>query len=640
MKKTKKTRWSVIILSILMIIMTTTGNVSATELDTDTGNVSDIYLQDNESESSAPFGTEAMENIEEGTEEESAEETQESILEEENLSDSGVETVVEKESLETYGILPTVKYQAHVQSYGWMNWEKNGSIGGTSGLAKRLEAVKIQLENTTVSGEIEYRTHVQSYGWMSWVSDGAVSGTEGLEKRVEAIQIRLTGEMAEQYDIYYRLHVQSFGWLGWAMNGEAAGTAGYAKRAEAIQIVLVEKGGAAPGNTNEAYKENLKVTYQTHVQTYGWQDEVSNGESSGTTGEAKRLEAIKIKLENHSLISGSIEYQVHCQSYGWMDWVTEGNEAGTTGSGKRLEAVKIRLTGNMADEYDIYYRVHCQNFGWTGWAKNGDPCGSEGYAKRLEAIEICLVEKDGTAPGSTENTFYNYNPAYWGIDVSSYQGAVNWSKAKADGVEFAMIRITKKNTDTSSSLTVMEDPYFKKNAQGALANGIKIGGYVYVYASTPEEAKAEAEYAISLMKGYNFTYPIAFDLEEEEHMTTAAKLNNMAMAKAFCSTMEAAGYKTMVYGSPSKLRDAFDYDSLASSYEIWLARYRWDLIDTYIENGMDFSDEDTRKMVYDTGYEGGNWTNLKNVQIWQFSSLGRVSGISGNVDLNLCYKVY
>ena len=105
-----------------------------------------------------------------------------------------------------------------------------------------------------VSGNIEYQTHVQAYGWeKSWKKNGQLSGTSGKAKRLEAVKIRLTGEVKNKYDVYYRVHAQSYGWLGWAKNGEKAGTEGLAKRLEAIQIVLVEKGGAAPGSTNKFF---------------------------------------------------------------------------------------------------------------------------------------------------------------------------------------------------------------------------------------------------------------------------------------------------------------------------------------------------------------------------------------------------
>ena len=83
----------------------------------------------------------------------------------------------------------------------------------------------------------------------------------------------------------------------------------------------------------------------------------------------------------------------------------DGAMSGTSGQAKRLEAIQIRLTGEMAQHYDIYYRVHAQTYGWLGWAKNGEKAGTEGLAKRLEAIQIVLVEKGGAAPGSTEKTF-------------------------------------------------------------------------------------------------------------------------------------------------------------------------------------------------------------------------------------------
>jgi uncharacterized protein YjdB len=92
---------------------------------------------------------------------------------------------------------------------------------------------------------------------MDWVSDGALSGTSGQSKRLEAIQIQLTGEAANNYDIYYRVHAQNVGWMDWAKNGESAGTAGFSYRLEAIQIVLVNKGAAAPGSTVQSFEQAL-----------------------------------------------------------------------------------------------------------------------------------------------------------------------------------------------------------------------------------------------------------------------------------------------------------------------------------------------------------------------------------------------
>lgn len=296
-----------------------------------------------------------------------------------------------------------IAYSSHVQSYGWENQESyDGQTSGTVGSAKRLEAIKIR-NNTDVQGSVEYKVHCQSYGWLDWVMDDDIAGVTGQGKRLEAIRIRLTGELAQKYDVYYRVHAQSFGWLGWAKNGETAGSLNYSKRLEAIQIILVEKNGTAPGATTGSYRTPGSICYTTHVQSYGWQPASYDGALSGTTGKAKRLEAIRIV--NLTGLDGAIMYRVHVQSYGWQNWVQNGQTSGTTGSGKRLEAIQIRLTGEMEQTYDVYYRVHAQTFGWLGWAKNGEPSGTAGYAKRLEGIQIVLVPKGGPAPGSTNRAY-------------------------------------------------------------------------------------------------------------------------------------------------------------------------------------------------------------------------------------------
>lgn len=297
-----------------------------------------------------------------------------------------------------------VKYQTYVNGSGWQAAVENGATNGTTGQAKSLEALKVTITDSDYDGGIKYETYMQTYGWNGEKSNWAEAGLAGGGKRLEAVRMSLEGEIAEHYDIYYRAYVQSYGWLDWAKNGQEAGTFDYAKRMEAIQIKLVEKGGAAPGETDTPSKQAV-LKYSTHVQTYGWKGWSFDGEQSGTTGQAKRLEAIKIDFAN-SKYAGKLRYKTHVQTYGWEDnWTKGGQIAGTTGQAKRLEAIQIELTDEMAEQYDIYYRVHSQTYGWLGWAKNGESAGTEGLAKRLEAIEIRLVEKGGAAPGSTEQAF-------------------------------------------------------------------------------------------------------------------------------------------------------------------------------------------------------------------------------------------
>ena len=296
-----------------------------------------------------------------------------------------------------------VSYSTHAEDYGWLASVYDGEVSGTTDQSKRMEAISISLAGAQYSGDIQYQSHVQNIGWQNWVSNGTVSGTTNQSKQIEAIKIKLTGEMAEHYDVYYRAHVQELGWMDWASNGEAAGTAGYSYRVEAIQIELVEKGRKAPGNTTRPFIQHY-VSYSTHAEDYGWLASVYDGAISGTVGESKQLEAIKIKLDNPQY-GGGIEYRAHVQGIGWMDWSNNGEIAGTEGLSKRLEAIEIKLTGEMSEKYDVYYRVHAQDYEWMGWTKNGNSAGTEGLSKRLEAIEIMLVEKGGKAPGSTARPF-------------------------------------------------------------------------------------------------------------------------------------------------------------------------------------------------------------------------------------------
>lgn len=317
-----------------------------------------------------------------------------------------------KKTSSTANSFLNVAYSTHVQSYGWQADKFNGMTSGTTGLGKRLEAIKIKVSGAYDLG-VTYQTHVQTFGWGDWVADGDLSGTTGQSKRLEAIRIKLTGNDADKFDVYYRVHAQTFGWLGWAKNGETAGTSGFAKRLEAIQIYVVPKGMTPSTGTSavsyvqygrSASKSDQPglINYATHVQTYGNQQFVSDGSFSGTYGEAKRLEAIRIQVNNEALgVDGGVTYHTHVQKLGWQPWVSDGVVSGTTGQAKRLEAIEIKLTGELAEKYDVYYRVHAQTFGWLNWAKNGQTAGTVGYAKRLEGIQIVLVPKGGKAPSAT-----------------------------------------------------------------------------------------------------------------------------------------------------------------------------------------------------------------------------------------------
>lgn len=373
---------------------------------------SDENREDPESESEdVSEQEEAEEQMPDGDSEEEQEETSGEITEGVNQEQQFPETQAVQEK-DVVLEKPELLYQAHVQIEGWQNWKHESELCGTEGQSRRMEAIRIKLQDgeNKITGGVEYRAHVQDYGWMNWVKNGELCGTEGKSKRMEAIEIRLTGELAEQYDIYYRVHIQNYGWLDWVKNGESAGSSGLSTRMESCMITLVKKGNQSPSNGGRGFIKayaNQEFTYRGHIQNIGNTASFINGQTLGTVGKSLRLEALSVQLDTSDPLTmdGNVEYSVHVQNEGWQSFKTSGQMAGTQGKSLRMEAVKIRLTGELSKCYDIYYRTHVQNFGWMGWAKNGAAAGSEGYSYRMEAIQIVLRPKTQVAPGNTSNTF-------------------------------------------------------------------------------------------------------------------------------------------------------------------------------------------------------------------------------------------
>ena len=214
---------------------------------------------------------------------------------------------------------------------------------------------------------------------------------------------------------------------------------------------------------------NITVSYKTHVQTFGWENEVSNGKMAGTVGSAKRLEGITIRVSGDSNLG--IRYKTHVQSFGWeKEWKKDGQMSGTSGKAKRLEAIRIELTGTISSYYDVYYRVHAQSYGWMGWAKNGETAGTAGLGKRLEAIQICLVEKGSDAP--------NALPA--ASNAKAYQGT-------PEPVDNSIIYVYSWNTELGDRLQYFKDKY-PQYADKVKYENLGLGG-------TSDEYKKEIEAA-------------------------------------------------------------------------------------------------------------------------------------------------
>lgn len=192
------------------------------------------------------------------------------------------------------------------------------------------------------------------------------------------------------------------------------------------------------------------------------------------------------------------------------------------------------------------------------------------------------------------------------IDVSSHNGEIDWNKVKESGVDGAMIRLGYRGYGDA---TIVEDECFQKNIAGAKNAGLKVGVYFFSQATTPEEAIEEAEYVTEKIWGRGVSLPVAFDMEPfmgNERFLNHDINSKTEMADAFLKVITKFGYEPILYGNPTWLTNDVDISKL-TEYPIWLAHY-----------------------TYST-----EWPYM--FRMWQFTSQGRVNGISGDVDLNIIF---
>jgi len=138
-----------------------------------------------------------------------------------------------------------------------------------------------------------------------------------------------------------------------------------------------------------AYAQGTEVSYSVHMANIGWGGYASNGETAGTTGQGRQIEALKVRVSSD--IGGSIRYDTHAADVGWLGWQEDDAIAGTEGQGRQIEAIKVQLTGRLARQFEVRYRVHMAGIGWSGWSSNGEEAGTTGQGRQLEAVEIRLI---------------------------------------------------------------------------------------------------------------------------------------------------------------------------------------------------------------------------------------------------------
>ena len=210
-----------------------------------------------------------------------------------------------------------------------------------------------------------------------------------------------------------------------------------------------------------------------------------------------------------------------------------------------------------------------------------------------------------------QNRFSGVSKVY-GIDVSYYQGNIDWKKVKNSGVEFVIIRVGYRGYGSAG--TLVEDPKFKTYLDGATKAGLKVGVYFYTQAITTAEAKAEAKFVLDRIKGYSLKMPVYYDIESVDYDTGRldsaglSKAQKTALCTAFCDTIIKSGYSAGVYANYTWLNYYIDGAGLGKKYPIWLAHY-----------------------TSNTNYD-------QRMDMWQYSGSGTVSGISAYTDVNVWYS--
>lgn len=224
------------------------------------------------------------------------------------------------------------------------------------------------------------------------------------------------------------------------------------------------------------------------------------------------------------------------------------------------------------------------------------------------AVTVVPISKDETANVTM------------GIDVSKYQGTIDWGKVKEAGVEFAMIRVGYRAKSTGE---IFEDPTARYNMQEAQAAGIKLGAYFFSSAVTQEEARAEAAFTKEIIARYRITYPVAYNCEDflsaDSRQYGLDKQTRTSLACAFLDEISAAGYTPMFYASRGELEGSAQWDTqaFAGKYKMWVAQY------------PDLPYPETKASDY-TGTHA----------MWQYTSQGTVAGIPGKTDVNIAYFGY
>lgn len=200
-----------------------------------------------------------------------------------------------------------------------------------------------------------------------------------------------------------------------------------------------EASGATAADSAESTQLTVKrVRVSAHVQNIGWMNPVGSGKVAGTTGRGLNLEALKISIDvdgasSQEQVANALSVEAHVAGIGWQPAVGNGGTAGTTGRARAVEALRVRLSGELSERYTVWYRVHSADFGWLGWACDGADAGSAGYGRAAQAVQVAVLPKGDPAPGDTSCPFKNRSDDPASISVRSHTSNIGWMSPVGGG---------------------------------------------------------------------------------------------------------------------------------------------------------------------------------------------------------------
>ena len=477
---------------------------------------------------------------------------------------------------------------------------KDSSKKGTATVTVNKAAVTISLDKSEVSLKVGETATVSAT-----VSEGSVKWSSDNEKIAKVENGKITAVAEGETTIKATSEADT---------SKTATCKVIVKKASALSVKLSAESFTVFTEADKELKATVENASGTVTYTYSsGSDKIAKVDASGEKGKITGVKegetTITLKVKDGSGAEATASCKVTVKLNPKSDTTTklkdkDGNQLYV--KNKNDEYVEA-VYADYYKDVKLYKKLANVKYKYTGWQnldgktyffdKNGNPVTGDQ-----------VIQGAKYSFGSDGALIVNSSSGIMGIDVSKWNGTIDWTAVKNSGVNYAIIRCGYRGSSTGA---LIQDPKFKANIQGAQAAGIKVGVYFFTQAINEVEAVEEASMVLNLIKGYKLSYPVFIDVEGSGGRADGIDKNTRtAVVNAFCKTIQNGGYTAGIYANKTWFESKMNTGSL-TGYKIWLAQYA--AAPTYTATRHD---------------------------MWQYTSKGKVSGISGNVDMNISYLGY